>query len=876
MSDTNINYCWLLEYLSNNMDIPYERPNKPGLSKREIRKYEEIKDNGQKARAELDRIAQKIKDKYGLDDLTKTNWLSGGYDRTRKYLWEQMKYEKFKDSPVSISIFVESEKGEVQYRISLEIKNTHEDTKEWMDSYHAHLDIPKKDNMVYVEGSNENGNLNLLTESVDEIKNKIASNEYKKVQLSVIVEAKKEKTNEEYEDEIIKAVEKILPYYEHVTEMKIGRDNNGTKQRAYLLTYNPIKNKWTDYSDKCEKTASGQVVEDSWACKSKKPSIGDEVFLIKLGDENRGIMGHGIVSGESHKEPHYEIEKANQGKEMDCINVKFDRILNYNEARIPLEKLKEELPDQAWNPEGSGIEIKAEVLPELRRMWNDLVNGKGENSVMNSGKINKNTILCGPPGTGKTYNTVKYAVAICEGKKFSEVEGENYDEVKDRYEKLKKDKRIAFVTFHQSYGYEDFIEGIKPEVDSESKGIKYDVTPGLFKSFCEEPSEYKVSYEDEDYSNSKIWSIMLNGREPADINEIKKDCFNNDYIRFGLDDADDDLTEKPGRSDGQSLKVWRLKNEIKKGDLVVVQRGKMEIDAVGIITGDYEILEDKDIYKRKRDVKWIFKDEVFDISDIYSKSQISPNYLIKMDIESESLLKKLKKEDCDVTKIVSPRVFIIDEINRGNISKIFGELITLVEETKRKGEKEETFVKLPYSGDEFSIPSNIYILGTMNTADRSIALIDTALRRRFSFLEMIPKPSELKDIDDVKNINIEKLLATINRRIEVMYDREHTIGHAFFMEIKNGENEDERFKILASIFKNKIVPLLQEYFYEDYEKIQYVLGDNDKSGDETKFIIDKQPGDDCFKGSIEYDMPEKIYSINNDAFENEKSYIEIY
>jgi len=166
-----------------------------------------------------------------------------------------------------------------------------------------------------------------------------------------------------------------------------------------------------------------------------------------------------------------------------------------------------------------------------------------------------------------------------------------------------------------------------------------------------------------------------------------------------------------------------------------------------------------------------------------------------------------------------PYVLIIDEINRGNTSKIFGELITLIEKTKRAGEVEAVELTLPYSGDSFSVPNNLYIIGTMNTADRSLALIDTALRRRFDFIEMMPKAEEIK-VSDIDGVDIKKLLTKINERIEALYDREHTIGHAFFMKLTEKSNVDD----LAKIFRNNILPLLEEYFFEDWEKISQVLG----------------------------------------------------
>lgn len=343
-------------------------------------------------------------------------------------------------------------------------------------------------------------------------------------------------------------------------------------------------------------------------------------------------------------------------------------------------------------------------------------------------EFDRNLILYGPPGTGKTYNSVIYAVAICDGKPVDELT--DYDAVMSRYNELKKVGRISFTTFHQSYGYEEFIEGIKPIIDENKHDIGYTIESGVFKKFCD---------------NAKSITRTSTGIESTVIEENTE-----------------------------------------------------------------------------------------------------------------------------------PYVFIIDEINRGNISKIFGELITLIESTKRDGMPEAASAILPYLGDEFSVPSNVYILGTMNTADRSIALMDTALRRRFQFVEMMPASDVLRKIhaDKVEDLDVAAMLDKINERIEFLYDREHTIGHAFFTDLK----DDATLEKLQSIFEKSVIPLLQEYFYEDYQKIQLVLGDNAKSDDSLKFIIDeKVVAKNIFKGNVEdvIDLPEKKYSINSKAFENINSYKEI-
>lgn len=484
------------------------------------------------------------------------------------------------------------------------------------------------------------------------------------------------------------------------------------------------------------------------------------------------------------------------------------------------------------------------------------------NINMNKKNISLNTILYGPPGTGKTYNTKVYAVAICNYNGNVETV-KKLDYVKDvipQYNELVEKGRVAFTTFHQSYGYEEFIEGIKPvlsEENDDSLDVYYDVIPGVFKKFCDETliNSQNLSSSGID-ENSSIWKISLGGKN----GNILQECLDEGYIRIDMDiNSNDPL-------------MITFRDKMKEGDIVLSLKSFYEINGIAQILDNTPIvLDNKTEFKVAKKVRWLVKKEI-NIKDINGGKRLpikvcsslpSINKAEIYNIISGSLDNNIKDDE--------PRVFIIDEINRGNISKIFGELITLIEDTKRKGLVEEMSCILPYSNQKFSVPNNIYLLGTMNTADRSIALMDTALRRRFDFVEMMPDIETISNIM-VGKINIEKMLNAINERIEVLYDREHTIGHAFFMKLK--VNPD--IKELASIFENKIIPLLQEYFYEDYFKIQLVLGDNDKD-DKFKFIQDEKIKTSIFKGKINDDIiPENKYKINKDALVEEESYIKIY
>ena len=517
-----------------------------------------------------------------------------------------------------------------------------------------------------------------------------------------------------------------------------------------------------------------------------------------------------------------------------------------------------------------------DLVNPKRNMW-DIEAVEGSN--MTKANYDCNTILYGPPGTGKTYNTVLYAVGIIEGKSIDELKDEEYEAVKARFDEYKAKKQIAFTTFHQSYGYEEFIEGIKPAMaGDDGASLGYTIEPGVFKKICDQASVSKIA-EAVDYGLNNapaVWKVSLGHTYD---NPIRTECMENNHIRIAWDEYGEEL---PDTEDNYSGKVVlnSFYNKMRIGDIVFSCYSASSIDAIGVITGECEWHDEYSEYKRVRSVKWLVKGIEEDIVELNNGSNMTLSTVYKLKIDPKTAIGIVEKyTDASENHNSSNKnyVFIIDEINRGNISKIFGELITLIEKTKRSGADEEMDVILPYSGSRFSVPDNVYILGTMNTADRSIALMDTALRRRFSFIEMMPNADVLRSIGAAKvesngeTLDVANMLEVINKRIECLYDREHTIGHAFFTPLKN----DPSIERLASIFEKSVIPLLQEYFYEDYSKIQLILGDNAKTGDDKKyqFVMDNSVNaTDIFAGYPDDVNVETKFEINKAAFTDIHSY----
>ena len=422
-----------------------------------------------------------------------------------------------------------------------------------------------------------------------------------------------------------------------------------TQSRNWLLSWNPSKWPWSTLPTDRATTVAGIKADNRWRCSSTKPREGDRVFVMRTASSPKGIVAAGKVTRAPYDAEHWQPDRANAGETTRFIDVAFDAVRDATKDMIvSLDDLESHEPNQEWNPQSSGIEIKNNAARTLERLWKALPPPVPDRYPVDEAPIVSptNIILYGPPGTGKTYRLMNDYLPRYQG------------DHEDRFE---------FVTFHQSYAYEDFVEGIRPLVENGT--VSYEVRSGVLKRLCDRAR-----------------------RAPDE--------------RFAL---------------------------------------------------------------------------------------------------------------------------FIDEINRGNIAKIFGEMIALVEVDKRirtdkSGKRLPSCkgleVTLPYSGERFGVPANVDVIGTMNTADRSIALLDSALRRRFRFEELTPKPELLDSIDDGdgNSIDLRQLLETMNERLSRLLHRDQTLGHSYFYHVRS-------FDELRRVFAREILPFLQEAFYEDRRQMRYVLAD---------------------------------------------------
>lgn len=463
-----------------------------------------------------------------------------------------------------------------------------------------------------------------------------------------------------------------------------------------------------------------------------------------------------------------------------------------------------QIPIEYFKPKG------AEVIQQTNKSANET-----------NGVPPLNQILYGPPGTGKTYNTINKALEILG----VETQGKSRVELKTKFDEFRQNGQIEFVTFHQSFSYEEFVEGIKPIFKKKNENEKtdkmeYEIADGVFKKICKAAQEKIINLKKDFY--------------PAFYKKLKEDGpITYDKIKFEIDERATNKEFKSGK-----ITIYHSKLESILDNIEALDNEKFDDIITQEIKPTEQQYEEDNIGRYKAIVRYYFDEYL---------PRHRHNYIL-----------------------------IIDEINRGNISKILGELITLIEPSKRIGASEEEKargignesleVTLPYSNESFGVPSNLYIIGTMNTADRSIALLDTALRRRFEFVEMMPECGNENISTNCEGVNLQALLKCMNDRIEFLLDREHTIGHSFFINV-NSLSE------LQQVFKNKIIPLLQEYFYDDYAKIDAVLNGNGMIEPKKDSTLEKL-FDTNFKSDL--DSEKVVYQITNFNKWNEKNFLRIY
>lgn len=511
-----------------------------------------------------------------------------------------------------------------------------------------------------------------------------------------------------------------------------------------------------------------------------------------------------------------------------------------------------------------------------------------------------NQILYGPPGTGKTYKTTELGVQIADPEWYvslTEVDTiKRHKAIKEKYDELIQKNQIAFTTFHQSFSYEDFIEGLKAYVPEGQTNIAYKVEDGIFKRIAIAATKSQGIHQIDIGLNQepRIWKISLGERWET---ERRKKYFEIGQARIGWSNVGD-LREEHSEKEQlyyDSLKsnthstLYDFSSRMKMGDVVLCLKDQQTIQAIGVVKSDYYYdAIDEDDYAHVRDINWIATNISLNILDLNDQKNLTLKTVYELyRISWSNILEELKKQDIEIEDLSTSEitldqnhnyVLVMDEINRGNISKIFGELITLIEDDKRAGKSDARELTLPYSKEPFTVPSNLYLIGTMNTADKSLTQLDLALRRRFEFKEIGPDHQILEDMEASQHdVNIPLMLRKMNQRIQYLKGKDYQIGHSYFMPLCSEMDQAEYLQTLRRIFKNKIIPLLQEYFFSNLKHIGLVLNDNPDDMDERKIIQDLNFDENIFGyGQQPKGNPLFAVELNLDCFTDLKRFQQIY
>lgn len=469
--------------------------------------------------------------------------------------------------------------------------------------------------------------------------------------------------------------------------------------------------------------------------------------------------------------------------------------------------------------------MKEKLDKKMTTETNNSSKGTWYDDVVRTWERRKNVVLYGAPGTGKTYDVPELAVRLCDPAFMAA--DPSREEIVSRYNQLKTEKRIAFTTFHQSLDYEDWIEGLRPVVNEDNQ-VTYEIESGIFKKLCEEAERPVVKDKQVGIAdNAVVWKVSLAG---TGDNPVRSDCMKNSYIRIGWDGYGPVISDETDWSvyNGEGKQILDAYiNKMKIGDIVMSCYSSQTIDAIGVVVGDYEFDDSLPNYKRVRRVNWLVKninENIVEMNDgktmtlgtVYRLNSITLDN-VKSILEKYNTSSKMEEND-------KAYVMVIDELNRGNVSKVFGELITLLEADKRKGRINAESVVLPYSKKAFHIPNNVYLIATMNTADRSLGSLDYAIRRRFAFIAEKPFGLEVEGFNEelfelvsslfVKNFDEYKesgwdqtmKLEPADTLSEEYKPEDVWIGHSYFL-MQDEEGEDNTINRLLY----EIIPLLEEY-----------------------------------------------------------------
>ena len=467
--------------------------------------------------------------------------------------------------------------------------------------------------------------------------------------------------------------------------------------------------------------------------------------------------------------------------------------------------------------------MKEKLDKKMTTETNNSSKGVWYDDVVRIWERRKNIVLYGAPGTGKTYDVPELAVRLCDPSFMAA--DPSREEIVSRYNQLKTEKRIAFTTFHQSLDYEDWIEGLRPVVNENSQ-VTYEIESGIFKKLCEEAERPVVKDKQVGISdNAVVWKVSLAG---TGDNNVRRECMENNHIRIGWDGYGPVISDETDWSvyNGEGKQILDAYiNKMKIGDIVMSCYSSQTIDAIGVVVGHYEFDDSLPNYKRVRRVNWLVKNINENIVEMNGgKAMVQSSVYRLKSITLDNVKSILEKYDTSSKLEENDKayVMVIDELNRGNVSKVFGELITLLEADKRKGRINAENVVLPYSKKAFHIPNNVYLIATMNTADRSLGSLDYAIRRRFAFIAEKPFGLEVEGFDEdlfekvsslfVKNFDEYKesgwdqtmKLEPADTLSDEYKPEDVWIGHSYFLMQDEEDNTSNRLLY-------EIIPLLEEY-----------------------------------------------------------------